>query len=1055
MNNFRKVERHFMSSVLQRLFATFAIVSVLAIVPAAYAQDGLAGELDELLGLDGLLPAAPEAQQAKPEAAAEAAPAAEAAAEAEPAAEAAAEAEPAAEAVIEAVAEEAPAAEAVVEAAGEAAPAAEVAAEAVAEAAAEAEPAAEAVVEAAAEAAPAAEAAVEAVAGEAPAAEAVVEAAAEAAPAAEEAAVEAEPAAEAVVEAVAAPAAEAAPAIEALIEPVAEPAPVAEAAAEAAPAAEAVAEVAPVAEEVAPVAEAAAAAPAPAVAEEAAETPEDLRKFISEIDELEIMRRRALDAHGRSSLENARKALKAGNYPEAQRLYEEAAKFITRRPENQALIDEANAGVGEAIYRQAGVLWKKGDREKAVQLARQARDRGHDKAPKMVADIQNEIDNPPQPPPPKEAKRWKENAYRKNREVVQRGLRKAREYYITGEYDLARNELELILKDNPYEQDAIEMLRRVADRAYDVSSSEFATTRSRMVDEVRQAWTPKRYAIDVVPVGDAGGTKKITGDVVGDKGLTQEEATQEKMKGIVIPEISFSAANINDVVEFFNNASREFDNPELPPEQRGVSFVLKLPSQDAVAAVPVDPFAPAPVAVGGVQPITLRARYVNLLEALNLVTDIAGLKFRVRGKVVVIMPLNMADRDMITRSYTVLPSIQDRASSVFRELGTSRRASTDPFAAPVDTAPDSAQVDWKQLFADMGVQWPEGSSISYIPSINKMRVFNTPENLADVEKALEDLNVTPRQIEIEARFVEVSQTDLESIGFEWLLTDDWEIAHKKGNPQERIKIGANSGTTGLRYLNDDTPVDPGVSTVADNVLSVASVLTNPELSFVLHMLSQKANTDLLSAPKVVTKNSQEAVIKVVTEYIYPTEYDITENRQNSGDNDNVQNVVPMVEPGGFEMREVGVILQVVPEVSADGQMIDLMLNPQIISEPVWRDYGFDYQLPNMDPVHVRMEQPFFQVRSISTSISIYNGATVVMGGMITESRVEVDDKVPLLGDIPLVGRLFRSRYEQSEKRNLLIFVTARLVDPAGRSLKTQVDVTPSAIETAAAETVAP
>jgi general secretion pathway protein D len=159
----------------------------------------------------------------------------------------------------------------------------------------------------------------------------------------------------------------------------------------------------------------------------------------------------------------------------------------------------------------------------------------------------------------------------------------------------------------------------------------------------------------------------------------------------------------------------------------------------------------------------------------------------------------------------------------------------------------------------------------------------------------------------------------------------------------------------------------------------------------------------------------------------------------------------MVEPGGFEMREVGVILQVVPEVSADGQMIDLMLNPQIISEPSWRDYGFDYQLPDTEPIHVRMEQPFFQVRSISTSISIYNGATVVMGGMITESRTEVDDKIPLLGDVPLLGRLFRSRYEQSEKRNLLIFVTARLVDPAGRSLKTQVDVAPTAVDTATAE----
>jgi general secretion pathway protein D len=65
---------------------------------------------------------------------------------------------------------------------------------------------------------------------------------------------------------------------------------------------------------------------------------------------------------------------------------------------------------------------------------------------------------------------------------------------------------------------------------------------------------------------------------------------------------------------------------------------------------------------------------------------------------------------------------------------------------------------------------------------------------------------------------------------------------------------------------------------------------------------------------------------------------------------------------------------------------------------------------------------------------IYNGATVVMGGMISEERIEVDDRVPFLGDIPIIGRLFRSTFENSEKRNLLIFVTARLVDPRGRAV---------------------
>ena len=77
-------------------------------------------------------------------------------------------------------------------------------------------------------------------------------------------------------------------------------------------------------------------------------------------------------------------------------------------------------------------------------------------------------------------------------------------------------------------------------------------------------------------------------------------------------------------------------------------------------------------------------------------------------------------------------------------------------------------------------------------------------------------------------------------------------------------------------------------------------------------------------------------------------------------------------------------------------------------------------------------QPFFPSRSINTSILIYDGATVVMGGMISEIRQSVDDKIPFLGEIPIFGRLFRSKSDSSEKRNLLIFVTARLVDPAGR-----------------------
>jgi general secretion pathway protein D len=209
---------------------------------------------------------------------------------------------------------------------------------------------------------------------------------------------------------------------------------------------------------------------------------------------------------------------------------------------------------------------------------------------------------------------------------------------------------------------------------------------------------------------------------------------------------------------------------------------------------------------------------------------------------------------------------------------------------------------------------------------------------------------------------------------------------------------------------------------------------------VLHMLQQRGHSDLLSAPKVTTKSGNEATIKVVTEYIYPTEFEIKSlSNLGGGGDSNItlpEGVSPFAaEPSTFETREVGVILSVLPEVSTEGQMINLNMTPEVVSEPDWKDYGLVF-----GDIRVPMEQPFFHTRSVNTSISIYNGATVVMGGMITEKRMDVDDRVPFLGDIPLIGRLFRSSYEHSEKRNLLIFVTARLVDPNGLPISKQEEV---------------
>jgi len=288
-------------------------------------------------------------------------------------------------------------------------------------------------------------------------------------------------------------------------------------------------------------------------------------------------------------------------------------------------------------------------------------------------------------------------------------------------------------------------------------------------------------------------------------------------------------------------------------------------------------------------------------------------------------------------------------------------------------------------------------------------------------------------------------------------------------PNHNASVNAIDGvnySTGQRYLSTEGNAIAGEGNrINDNFMRVNAFLGNADLSMILHMLSQRSDTDLLSAPKVVTKSGQEAIMKVVTEYIYPTEFEVQEVNTSGGSSTSSAPHVPvpfMVEPQNFEMREVGVILQVVPEVSAEGQMINLLLNPQVVSEPVWKNYGtkIPFQnasswslsdaavsllspgelmgLVNPQPEYTElpMEQPFFHVRSVQTQLSVYNGATVVMGGLITEDRKTMEDKIPFLGDIPYLGRLFRSRSEQSIKRNLLVFVTARLVDPAGRVVKT-------------------
>jgi general secretion pathway protein D len=119
------------------------------------------------------------------------------------------------------------------------------------------------------------------------------------------------------------------------------------------------------------------------------------------------------------------------------------------------------------------------------------------------------------------------------------------------------------------------------------------------------------------------------------------------------------------------------------------------------------------------------------------------------------------------------------------------------------------------------------------------------------------------------------------------------------------------------------------------------------------------------------------------------------------------------------------------------------LEPQVVEFDGFINYGSPIETTTTNALGVAqtniltpnvINQPIFDVRKVSTSVSVYDGSTVVLGGLVREDIQKVNDKVPVLGDVPLIGRLFRSKIDQNIKRNLIIFVTARLIDPSGQNI---------------------
>lgn len=212
-------------------------------------------------------------------------------------------------------------------------------------------------------------------------------------------------------------------------------------------------------------------------------------------------------------------------------------------------------------------------------------------------------------------------------------------------------------------------------------------------------------------------------------------------------------------------------------------------------------------------------------------------------------------------------------------------------------------------------------------------------------------------------------------------------------------------------------------------MSLVNQGSNP-YEILITALDQDSGTDVLSSPRITTRSGEEATIRVGERHYYPEVFEGIDS----------QGTILCVEYADFEEKMLGVNLTVTPEI--DGNQISLALNPTVTELSGWRSYTlaeansqYNYRLQyngnayEHDAIIGRL--PIFKKRMIETEVTIADGGTVGMGGLMHEKTESFEDKVPVLGSIPLLGRLFRHEGERSVKRNLLMFVTAKKVSPSG------------------------
>ena len=680
-----------------------------------------------------------------------------------------------------------------------------------------------------------------------------------------------------------------------------------------------------------------------------------------------------------------------------------------------------------------------------------------------------------------------------NIDKVRRTLYLAEGNYNLGKYDDAKREYENVLRIDPYNSAARRGMERLAQAKSDYYRAAYDHTRAELLAQVDAAWELAVPAdAPELPTsfggsGETGGVAYITEKlkrIIIPRIDFEDTTVEEAIDFLRLRSAELDTLELDPARKGVNFVVRR---PRTTPALGGADAVLDAAAAEALPAATADP--------GSLRVRELRVRNVPLSVALKYICDQTKLRYKVDDFAVTLVPQTETGEDIFTRSFQVPPDFQTSLDSGGDAAG---GGEVDPFAEPAAGAAASTlkpRKPIKELLMQSGIAFGEGTSAT-LSSNGVLLVTNTPTELDKVEQLVE-LSTTkqPKQVKITTKFVEISQENGEELSFDWIIgpftssNGEWvgtggtigSGSTRTGQDFSGTSIdGVTSGSTsevsnivtgGNR--SGDTAIDRNsidailnnpnrgtqTATVAPGILSLTGLFNDGEMKLIMRGLSQKKGTDLMTAPSVTARSGQKATIEIIREFIYPTEYEPPELPNSvgssfvdsgfnslTGTNSSSVSTFPVTPatPTAFETRNTGVTLEIEPTIGENDFMIDLRFVPEIVEFEGFINYGSPISSGGTDalgnPIQVvitenRIEMPVFSTRRVNTSLTIYDGYTVAVGGLMREDVQNVEDKVPILGDIPFVGRLFQSKSENRIKSNLIVFVTAQIIDPTGRPLR--------------------